>query len=374
MTARVFKWLLKGLLGLGFLVSLLVAGGLGYREWSQHEAEKILLIDAPNGIDEMMFVDLGGTQQWITIRGQNRSNPVILILHGGPGAPSRGFALSFVPWEQEFVVVQWDQPLAGRTFRAAGRQVDSSLTIESMTRDGNGLAEFLTGYLDTDKIILLGWSWGSILGVHMVKTRPDLYAAYVGTGQVVNIQEGESLAYANVLEKARDRNDTNALQELEQVGPPPYSSIQELSVQRKWAIMYESNQSAFSAILLPSIMGPRITLTDVYDVIAGMDAAGAHFFGRTLMGPVMQVDIRRLGLDFEVPIFIVQGMRDDFTPAALSRAYIEDISAPEKGFMPIESGGHFSLVSRNEEFLRIMKDALGPLAARDWNVRRRTSE
>ena len=82
----------------------------------------------------------------------------------------------------------------------------------------------------------------------------------------------------------------------------------------------------------------------------------------------MQVDLRRLGLDFEVPIFVVQGTGDDFTPAALSRAYIQDISAPEKGFMPIEGAGHLALVSRNEEFLEAMKDALAPLATRNTNA------
>ena len=42
-------------------------------------------ITSQNGIDEGRYVAIGDIQQWITIRGENRDNPVLLFLHGGPG-------------------------------------------------------------------------------------------------------------------------------------------------------------------------------------------------------------------------------------------------------------------------------------------------
>jgi pimeloyl-ACP methyl ester carboxylesterase len=363
MVTRALKWLLKGLLVLVVVVALIVGSGLGYRAWRQHSAEQLMQIAAADGIDESMFVTIGGTEQWVTIRGQDRSNPIVLVLHGGPGTPIAGLAPAFLPWERDFVVVQWDQPGAGRTYRAAGRVLDPALTIESMARDGNELAEFLRRHLGKDKIIVLGWSWGSALGLHMVKARPDLFAAYVGTGQVVDMQEGEALAYANVVEKARQRRDAAALAELEAIGPPPYAALAEIEVQRKWAANYELGRSMETALVLPQLFAPRITLADLYDLAMGSLAAARHFMGLTMSGPMTQMDLHTLGLEFAVPIFVVQGTADDFTPAALSRAYVEQISAPQKAFVPIEGAGHFALTERSEEFLRILRERVRPLAA-----------
>jgi pimeloyl-ACP methyl ester carboxylesterase len=360
----VLKWLFKGLLVLVLALTVVIAAGLGYREWRQYGAEKTLVIDSPDGIDERMFVEVGGTEQWVTIRGQDRNNPVVLVLHGGPGSAITGLASAFLPWEKDFVVVQWDQPGAGRTFRAAGRSIDPGLTIESMARDGNELAEYLTRHLETDKIILLGWSWGSALGVHMVKMRPDLFAAYVGTGQVVNMQEGEALAYANVLEKARQRQDAQALEDLAAIGPPPYDSIAELEAQRGWAAMYELDRSLVAGLILPQLVAPRITLADMYDLARGSLASTAHFAGPDLRGPMSELDLHKLGPEFAIPMFVVQGLEDDFTPAALGRDYVDYIRAPQQAFIPIEGAGHMAITEYSDEFLAIMRERIRPLAMR----------
>ena len=240
---RVVRWFLKALLGLVVVLVVVLASGLVYRAWRQHRAETTMTVSAANGIDETTLLRIGNTRQWISIRGQDRRNPVVLVLHGGPGASLGAMALSFVPWERDYVVVHWDQPGAGRTFGEAGRVFDPSLTIEIIAADGTRVAEFLRSHLQQNQIILVGWSWGSALGIHMIKTRPDLFAAYFGTGQVVNMKEGEALAYARVLAKARKRGDADAVAELEQIGPPPYDALPELGVQRKWASVYEGYAS-----------------------------------------------------------------------------------------------------------------------------------
>jgi pimeloyl-ACP methyl ester carboxylesterase len=286
----------------------------------------------------------------------------VLVLHGGPGSAITGLAPLFVPWEKDFTVVQWDQPGAGRTFRAAGRRLPTGLGVESMARDGVELAEWLRGRLGTNKIILLGWSWGSILGVHMVKARPDLFAAYVGTGQAVAMREGEAVAYANVLAKARQRGDAAALAELEAIGPPPYATLTEIDTQRKWASLYELDRSLVTAVIRPQLFAARTTLADLYDLARGTLASTSHFVGPSMRGPITDIDLRRLGLDFDLPMFVVQGVGDDFTPAELSRAWVEAIAAPHKAFVPIEGSGHFALTERNEDFFRILREQVRPLA------------
>lgn len=196
----------------------------------------------------------------------------------------------------------------------------------------------------------------------MVKARPDLFAAYVGTGQVVNLTDGEALAYANVLEKARQRRDTRALEELAAIGPPPYSSMQELGVQRKWATMYELGQPIEAALFLPQLLAARVTLADVYDLARGSLASTNHFAGADMNGPMAAVDLHQLGPEFAVPMFVVQGLEDDFTPAALSREYIDYVIAPEKAFIPIERAGHMAVTEHGDEFLTIMRSRVRPLA------------
>jgi hypothetical protein len=98
---------------LGVLV-LSIAGGLAYRAFRQHENAGAMTIISPNGIDEAMFAPIGGIEQWITIRGWDRNNPVLLYVDGGPGGATSPFNV-FSRWEKVFTVVQWDQRGAGKT-------------------------------------------------------------------------------------------------------------------------------------------------------------------------------------------------------------------------------------------------------------------
>src|SRR5215467_8193108 len=122
------------------------------------------VITGPNAIDEARFVEIGGIPQWISIRGEDRNNPVLLFLHGGPGDATNpwGYA-GFRTWLKQFTVVQWDQRGAGRTLGRNGPAIGPTITIEQMVRDGIELTELLRTELGQDKVILVGHSWGSIL-------------------------------------------------------------------------------------------------------------------------------------------------------------------------------------------------------------------
>jgi pimeloyl-ACP methyl ester carboxylesterase len=344
---------------LGLLGALIVvlACGLLYRAWVQRESARLLIIDTPHGIDEGSFVPIGGVAQWVTIRGRDRRNPVVLVLHGGPGGPMVGQALPLLEWERHFVVAHWHQPGSGRTFGAAGRTIDAAATLESVARDGVLVAEYLAKRLDARRIVVVGWSWGSALGIHMIKSRPGLFAAFFGTGQVVDMREGESVAYARVLRKARQRGDADAIRDLQRIGPPPYQSLAELGTQRKRAAAYEGYASTAS-LLAAELLAPRTSLRDVYDLAAGLIRSQNHFFGRSMDRPFVEIDLRRLGRRFEVPVFVVQGLEDDYTPPEVSRSYLDWIDAPAKEFVGLHGAGHFALVSRASEFLAIMKERL----------------
>src|SRR5580765_8506762 len=192
-------------------------------------------------IDEAKYVEVGGIEQWITIRGEDRHNPVLLFLHGGPGDATNpwGYA-GFRSWLKKFTVVQWDQRGAGRTLGKNGPSLGPTITVDRMVRDGIELTELLRTTLKQDKVILVGHSWGSILGVLMVKARPDLFRAFVGTGQVaVDQSKGYAVAYTELLAAAERRGEQRAVRELKEVGPPPWRDGKGYGVQRKWANLFE---------------------------------------------------------------------------------------------------------------------------------------
>ena len=151
--------------------------------------------------DEAKFIEVNGAKEWITIRGDNKDNPVILFLHGGPSEANSPFIEFYTPFEKDYVFVQWDQPGAGKTYIRAGSH-QPKLTIDSMAADGIAVAEYVESELHKPKIVLIGQDWGGLLGVRMIDQRPDLFAAFVGTGQIVGMLGTQDVLYEYALSHA----------------------------------------------------------------------------------------------------------------------------------------------------------------------------
>ena len=142
---------------------------------------KPISVPCSTGVDEASYVSIGGIDQWVSIRGWDRDNPVLLFLHGGPGDPTYPWSfMYFAPWEKHFTIVQWDQRGAGRTLRKTGDAVAPTITVDRMVLDGIELSEYLCKHLGKRKIIILGHSFGSVLGVLMARRNPDLFAGIRG--------------------------------------------------------------------------------------------------------------------------------------------------------------------------------------------------
>jgi pimeloyl-ACP methyl ester carboxylesterase len=317
-------------------------------------------IATPNGIDEARYVEVGGIQQWITIRGEDRRNPVLLFLHGGPGDATNpwGYA-GFRWWLTHFTVVQWDQRGAGRTFGKNPDAPPETITVARLTQDGVELADLLRKQLRKDKIILVGHSWGSILGVHMAKARPDLFYAFVGTGQVADPARSYTVAYRELLRKAEMLKDDRAIRELREVGPPPYSDGRGYGVQRKWSNFFEGADAFIFSMVGFALTAPGYTSRDVNDWFEGQNVSGERLVPQT-----SALDARTLAGDFAVPVFVIQGAEDFTTPTSLARSFVDSIRAPVKAFVPIEGGGHFAVFMKSRAFLDQLVSRVRPLAAR----------
>jgi len=330
-------------------------------EFIRRRNAKDYAITAPKGIDEARYVEIGGIQQWITIRGEDRGNPVLLLLHGGPGDATNpwGYA-GFRTWLKYFTVVQWDQRGAGRTLGKNGPSLGPTITIDRMARDGIELAELLRRTLNQNRILLVGHSWGSILGVFMVKRRPDHFSAYVGTGQVAaDPGRNYAVAYDEVLKAARRRGDQRAVTELEHVGPPPWHDGRGYAVQRRWANLFEGADAFLASTLGFALTAPGYTARDVNDWLSGQSLSAERLVPQT-----KAVDSAALGGELAVPVFVIQGAEDFTTPTSLARSFVASLRAPRKEFITIAGGGHFAVFMKSDAFLKELVSRVLPLISR----------
>lgn len=294
----------------------------------------------PQPLGEEMFVPIGGIEQWITIKGSDRNNPVVLFLHGGPGDASSPFAdAMFAGWDKDLTLVQWDQRGAGRTYGKNGPSVEPTMTVERMVQDGIEVAQFLTKHLNKKRIILVGLSWGSMLGISMAHARSDLFYAYVGMAQLVSWRKNELASYTRVLAMARAAGDQPAIDSLTAIGPPPWKSLKSWPVFRKRELAYQAKR-----VTAPS---PNLTISPAYaspkeqaQYAEADDFSFDHFIGLTMSGPATFIDLAALGKNFAIPIFVVQGEEDLVAVPELAKAYLDSIKAPRKRFYLVPGTGH----------------------------------
>jgi pimeloyl-ACP methyl ester carboxylesterase len=339
------------------LFLLLVVAALAFRAYRQHVIAQAIAIHAPNGIDEAMYVKIGGIDQWIQIRGQDRNNPALLCLHGGPGGSWLAYTPIFLEWEKEFTVVQWDQRGTGKTLETTGRSIADTMSVDRMAEDGVEVAEFLRSHLHKEKIVLLGFSWGSLIGIHMAKARPDLFYAYVGTGQITDMSKSQKMSYAYVLEKARAANDAKSVKRLESIGSPPFDNMDKIAAffQTLGAYECESDRNA----PLGFFTAPNYSLWDIYNLIKGFTQVATF----RVYHEMLSADLASFGTSFSIPIFIFQGADDERAPTPLAKEYFEKIDAPHKEFVVFDGGGHFAVLSMPERFLRELVTRVRLLAA-----------
>jgi pimeloyl-ACP methyl ester carboxylesterase len=330
-------------------------------DFFQKRNEQKYAVAGTNQVDEASYVKIGAIDQWVTIRGQDGKNPVLLILHGGPGDVTNpwGYAY-FHDWEKYFTVVQWDQRGAGRTLEKSGESIAPTMTIDRMVQDGVELSEYLRQHLKQEKIVLVGHSWGTVLGGLMAKARPDLFYAFVGTGQVAaDSKEVNTVAYRLALEWAQSAKNEEALTDLKRIGPPPYEKGT-----GGWGVLYRWRNACegpdrdvwLASTLWYALSQPGYTLRDF-----NYSADGQVLGERALFDQITNLDPKRLEGNFNVPVFVIQGEHDCTTPATLAKKWLDSISAPRKGFATIPGEGHFAAFIKPDEFLKELVARVRPL-------------
>lgn len=309
-------------------------------------------------IQEERFVRLGGVEQWITIRGSNRANPVLLIVHGGPGDAQSSLRSTYAVYEKDFTIVQWDQRGAGKTYAV---NPNSPPEPERVELDGIELAQYLCDYLAKKKVLVLGHSWGSYLAIGMVQRRPDLFAAYIGTGQVGSWRANVQAQFDFLLARARAANDRKKVEQLVAIGKPdPTNAKQYFSW---WSMrnpyMARADAKWFEDMIRMMRSNPDLTEGDLRTLGAGME-----FSGRTTLSAMLATELQVTARVLEVPFFVIQGKDDMATPTSVAVKYFNVVKAPMKKLIIIEHAGHFALVTHRKEFLDALVKEVRPIAVK----------
>ena len=298
-------------------------------------------------------VTLGGSEQWITIRGKNRNNPVLLFLAGGPGGTQLAATRNQLKkLEDNFVIVNWDQPGAGKSDNAVPIK---AITPKRYISDAYELTQYLRQKFKQEKIYVLGESWGSALGILLVQRFPKLYHAFIGTGQMVAFVATDVLDYKQALKIATDRGDTKQIEKLKNQGPPPYygkGAVWKVAVYSQYLSDYMTKNHDIERAgydTLSDIAGPEYGLYDKVNFLLGLITTFDHVYPQ-----LYNIDLRSQAIKLDVPVYFMEGRHDIDAPPALSEEYFNVLKAPDKKFMWFEHSGHSPWINERDKFVNLM--------------------
>jgi pimeloyl-ACP methyl ester carboxylesterase len=337
---RIFKILLSIFLLLGVIFICLLIIMRPHTPAIKDDRGRIF----PGSIATLEKIELGGHEQWINIRGKDRSNPVILFLHGGPGMPMMYLAHKFQrPLEEYFVCVQWDQRGAGKSY--SKKVPVKTLTVRQILSDAFALIKHLRERLNKDKIYLVGHSWGTYIGMLLVKRHPELFHAFVSVGQVVDERRGREIADRFIKEQAQKNGNTKALDEM--ITNPD-------GFREKWLFAFGGElygETSYMPFILAGLKSPEYGLFDIQKVAQGSSFSSQHMVYDAIKGTIFQ-NIHSV----TVPVYFFTGRHDYTTPFELVELFFERLEAPRKKMIWFDNSAHFPFYEEPQQFTHKMLD------------------
>lgn len=339
------------------------------KPFTQDDARKIVgdlqKVVTPNGIEKLMTIPVNGTQQWISIRGRNLDNPILLFIHGGPAAPEMPTSWTFQNgWEDYFTVVQWDQRGSGKTYLANDpAKIKPTLSKAQIVSDAEAVVRYLRATYHKDKIFVLGHSWGSAVGLSLAAKHPEWLYAYVGVGQMINGEANEREGYKAVLAAAEAAHNEKAVKELRALAPYPEPDgtikLDKINIERNWNVALGGltyGRDDYGYYYHAGKLSPDYTDAD-YDAIDK---------GSALSLPALLPDFVGINFDnttdFRCPIILFEGRHDYTTPSTVAAAWFARVHAPAKKFVWFENSAHMVQIEEPGRVLVHLVEDVRPLA------------
>lgn len=314
--------------------------------------------DYSNGIQKAFTLNIGGVEQYISIRGKKLDNPVLLVLHGGPGAALTGISHNYQrPWEEYYTVVNWDQRCSGKTATISGKTSDVALTVDLMVSDALQVTDEMRRMFGKDKIIVLGHSWGTMLGANLVKRYPDRFSAYISTGTMVNERLADILTMEHLIEHYEKEGKQDKVQKLKDAGAF-YDDEQGFADKLKpiSLLLAEAGYSTYKTKgllntikyeLIPLFKSPEYTLKEQF-------VQGYKPYLPMVNTEMRCFNVEELGYEYEMPVYYINGDHDWQTPYVLSQELYEKTVAPDKAYYTLHDCAHNWDVDAPEQMAEIM--------------------
>jgi pimeloyl-ACP methyl ester carboxylesterase len=309
-------------------------------------------IKGNNSVSELVQINVGGQFQTLSIRGTNKDNPIVLFLHGGPGLPQICYSRKYKSkLEDNFLVVNWDQRGSGKSYSFFMDK--ENFTKNQIVEDAKEVIEYLCKTYGKDKLILVGHSWGTELGMDVIKSDSSRISAYVGIGQVVSQKEGESISYEYAIDLAKQNQDSSAVNKLESMKDAPnkdeiQATFVKENVIKKYS-PFKNDIDVTNEVVKGCLFSPESNGLDAIKYACGNILSAKKLWGTNkefnLFNEVKKVDI---------PVYFCAGRYDYTTPSVLVEKYYEMLQAKQKEFIWFENSAHFPQYTENDKFCDLL--------------------
>lgn len=302
-------------------------------------------IKGKNSIAKLEAIEINGTKLEVMIRGADRNNPIIIFVHGGPGCSEIPYVRKYQDQlEKHFTIVHYDQRGSGKSYHFFENY--SKLTTDTHVEDLLALTDYIEREFSQEKVVLIGHSFGTYIGMKAANRAPEKFAAYIGIGQVSNKINSEIDSLNYTIYEAQKAGNLKDVKELELLG----ESIQKgegytpRNMVRKYggaARLINDNMDYYVGFL----KNPEYNLLDVIRYVKGISATQG-----ILLAEQQENDITTLVDHLEIPSYFVMGKYDYMTSTNAARAYFNELEAPIKDFIVFDQSAHYPQFEEEERF------------------------
>lgn len=313
----------------------------------------------PNSISEKRYLELNGAEFGLFIKGKDKNNPVLLMLHGG--MPFYFITQKYpTGLEELFTVVWWDQRGAGLSYNSKYNYQD--ITVDDLIEDTKEFTNYLRERFSQEKIYLMGHSGGTYLGIKTIEQYPELFTAYIGISQITNQKLSEQKAHQYILEQYENdqskrkyaRQLRENLIELSEPIPDAYYEIRDYAMHDLGVGTMRNMNSVVTGLFIPSLLFREYTLGEKFNLWRAKINSGVS----VIWDEVISHDLSKESTQFKIPVYFLHGIYDYTVNYELAYDYFSKIKAPEKGFYTLKESAHSPIFEEPGKCLKIISEEI----------------
>jgi pimeloyl-ACP methyl ester carboxylesterase len=311
--------------------------------------------------EKMIHPNIIGVPQGMFIIGKNvADNPVLLFVHGGTAMPEYFLTQNYpTGMEEYFTICWWERRGAGLSYRS--NLPPETLTIEQSIADTLAVTNYLRSRFHKDKIYLMAHSGGSLIAIQAAARAPESFHAYIGVGQMSYQLKSEMLSYEYMLGRYQEMGNARMVQLLVAAKPPPTMSVVPLPaayMKLRDRAMHELGvgttrdmKSVMTGVFLASLLFRGYTLGEKVALWRGKFA-----LDKLQWDKMIATDLTKQIQKLDLPIYFFHGQYDYTVSYPLTKAFLDQLQAPIKGFYTFEHSAHSPMFEEPDQMKHIIQE------------------